>query len=253
MRSRLALKHGLEIRELQAATFRTMLVKQDEPSMQASKAATELFVTKSKEGQRPPGEPHVYGWAAMMTALTTDTALSAEDKQKVAAYTSSANSPETLLQCIYWSQFKKKNISEGLGQVAVFRGPPDSAHLVPQHQSHESEGRQREVRPGSSGEQRSRTPTNARRSLTQPGDKRGGQQSLTSWLRLKTPSTVQSSTEDSGGGQRLLTPLDATKVISSSSSVCGAGPCRGVHPSSSSRESYRVSSCGKIHLSCSSG
>ena len=31
-----------------------------------------------------------------------------------------------------------------------------------------------------------------------------GQQSLTSWLRPKTLSTVQSSTEDSGGGQRLL-------------------------------------------------
>ena len=105
--SRLALKHDLEIRELRAATFRTMLVKQDEPLMQASKAATGLFVTKSKEGQRPPGEPHVHGWAAMMTALTTDTALSSEDEQKVAAYTSSANSPETLLQSIYWSQLKK--------------------------------------------------------------------------------------------------------------------------------------------------
>ena len=91
------MKHDLEIRELQAATFRTLLVKHDEPLMQASKGATGLFVTKSKEGQRPPGEPHVYGWAAMMTGLTTDTALSAEDKQKVVAYTSSANSPETLL------------------------------------------------------------------------------------------------------------------------------------------------------------
>ena len=107
MLSRLALKHDLEICELQAATFRTMLVKHDEPLMQASKAATGLFVSKSKEGQRPPGEPHVYGWAAMVTALATDTALSAEDKQKVAAYTSSAYSPETLLQSIYWSQFKK--------------------------------------------------------------------------------------------------------------------------------------------------
>ena len=161
--SRLALKHDLEIRELQAATFRTMLVKHDEPLMQANKAATGLFVTKSKEGERPPGEPHVYGWAAMMTALTTDMALSAEDKQKVAAYTSSANSPETLVQGIYWSQFKKQK-SEGLGQVAVFRGPPDSAHLVPHHQSPECEGRQREVRPGSSVGQRSRTPKNARRS-----------------------------------------------------------------------------------------
>ena len=42
-----------------------------------------------------------------MTASTTDPALSSKDKQKVAAYTSSANSPETLLQSVYWSQFKK--------------------------------------------------------------------------------------------------------------------------------------------------
>ena len=110
-----------------------------------------LFVTKSKKGQRPPDEPHVYGWAVMMTALTTNAALSAEDKQKVAAYTSSASSPETLLQSIYWSRFKKSIISEGLGQLAVFRGLPDPAHLVPHHQSHEIEGCQREVRPGSSG------------------------------------------------------------------------------------------------------
>ena len=138
--SRLALKHDLEIRELQAATFRTMLVKHDQPLLQASKAAP-----------------------------------------------------------------VQKNISEGLGQVAVFRGPPDSAHLVPHHQSHESEGRQRDVRPGSSGGQRARTPTNARQSITQAGDKKGGQQSLTSWLRPEMPSTVRSSTEDSRGGQRLLT------------------------------------------------
>ena len=30
------------------------------------------------------GEPHVYGWAAVVTALTTDPALSSEDKQIVA-------------------------------------------------------------------------------------------------------------------------------------------------------------------------
>ena len=82
-----------------------MLVKHDEFLVQAS--TTGLFVTKSKEGQRPTGEPHVHGWASMMTALITDPALSSEDKQKVAAYTSSANSPETLLQSICWSHFKK--------------------------------------------------------------------------------------------------------------------------------------------------
>ena len=89
------------------ANFRTMLVKHDEPLVQASKAATGLIVTKSKEGQRPTGAPHVYGWAATMMALTTDPALSSEDKQKVTAYTSSADSPETLLQSIYWSQLKR--------------------------------------------------------------------------------------------------------------------------------------------------
>ena len=57
-------------------------------------------VAKSKEGQRPPGDPHAHGWAAMMTAMTTDPALSAADKQKVVTYTSSANSLETLLQSI---------------------------------------------------------------------------------------------------------------------------------------------------------
>ena len=135
------------------------------------------------------GEQSGYGTLSdqIEGGTATDTALSAEDKQKVAV------------------EPVPKFISEGLSQVAVFRGPPESAHLVPHHQRHESEGRQREVRPGSSGGQRSRTPTNARRSITQAGDKKGGQQSLTSWLRPKTPSTVQSSTGDSGGGQRLST------------------------------------------------
>ena len=106
--SRLALKHDLEIRELHMVTFRTILVKYDEPLVQAIKGTTGLFVTKSKEGQRPTGEPHVYGWAAMMTALTTDPALSSEDKQKAAAYTSSANSLETLLQHLL-EPVQKKN------------------------------------------------------------------------------------------------------------------------------------------------
>ena len=228
--SRLALKHDLEIRELQTATFRTLLVKQDEPLMLASKGATGLFVEKSKEGQRPPGEPHVHEWAAM----TTDPALSAEDKQKVVTYTFSANSPETLLQSIYWNQFKKHFRRTGSsGSVQWF---PDSAHLVPHHQSHEIEGSQREVRPSSSGRQRSRTSTYARRSVMQAGGK-GGQQLLTSWIRPKMPSIVQSGTRETGG-QRLLTswmrpksssaptvssaPVSAMEYDSSAPEVCAA-------------------------------
>ena len=205
-------------------------MKQDEPLMLASKGATGLFVAKSKEGQRPPGEPHVYGWAAMMTAMTTDPALSAEDKQKVVTYTSSANSPETLLQSIYWSQFKK-NISEGLGQVAVFSGLPDSAHLVPHHQSHEIEGSQREVRPSSSGEA---TFANFNICSTICN---------ASWRERRTAiADLLDTTEDAkyctvGYRRQRRTEaahlLDETEVIFSSNSVCRAGHCHGIHFSSS--------------------
>ena len=61
--SRLALKHDLGVRALQAATRHTVLVKHDDPIVQASRVATGLVMTKSKEGHRPPGEPHAYGWA----------------------------------------------------------------------------------------------------------------------------------------------------------------------------------------------
>ena len=154
--SRLALNHDLEIRELQAATLRTLLVKQDEPLMLASKGATGLFVAKSKEGQRPPGEPHVYGWAGRDDGY---------DHRPSTLCGRQAESGDIHVQCEFTGDSLaehplepvQKNISEGLGQVEVFGGLPDSARLVPHHQSHEIEGSQREVRPSCSGEQRSRT------------------------------------------------------------------------------------------------
>ena len=202
--SRLALKHDLEIRELQADTFRTMLVKYDEPLVQASKAATGLFVTKSKGEQRSTGEPHVYGWAAIMTALTTDPALSSEDKQKVAGYTSSANSPETLLQSVHWSQFKNTFQKDWVKwQCSVdSQAQPILCLII---KAMKARGAKEKFGKAPAGGQRARTPTDARRSLTQAGDNGGGQQSLTSWLRPKTPSVVRTSAEDSRGGQRLLT------------------------------------------------
>ena len=199
--SRLALKHDLEVRELQ-----------DHLPHDAGKARR-TFDAGEQSGHgtlrdQTEGGTAATGRAARLRMGGRDdgfdyghSTLRGRQSESGGIHTSSANSPETLLQSTYWSQFKRH---EGLGQVAVFRGPPDSAHLVPHHRSHESEGRQR-VRPGSSGGQRSRTPANARRSIPQAGDKKGGQQSLTSSLRPKTTSTAQSSTGDSGGGQRQLT------------------------------------------------
>ena len=75
-------------------------------------AGAGLFVTKSKEGQRPVGEPHVFGWAATRPARI-----------------------QRRLSCRA-STGAQKNISEELGQAAVFHELSDSAHLVRHRQSH---------------------------------------------------------------------------------------------------------------------
>ena len=182
--SRLALKHDLEIRELQAATFCTMLVKHDEPSVQASKAATGLFVTKSKEEQRPTGEPHVHGWAAMMTAWTTDPALSSRRQTESGGiHVYSANSPETR---------RKRGAPKRSGDKTIFYA---------------------------SWRQERRT-------------------AIADFLA--TTKDAKYCTVECRRQQRrpaVVDLLDATKVISSPSSVCCAGPCRGIRLSRSSRYS----------------
>ena len=202
--SRLALRHDLEIRELQAATFRTMLVKHDEPLFGAGEQSGHGTLRDQVEGGTTAN-----GRAARLRMGCHDDGFDHEPSTLLGRQAESGgihvqceftgdSSAEHLLEPV------QKNISERLGQVAVFRGPPDSAHFVPHHQCHESE-----VAPKKSSAtlQRggARTPTKARRSITQAGDKKGGQQLLTSWIRPKRPSTARSSTEDSRGGQWLLT------------------------------------------------
>ena len=117
--SRLALKHDLEIRELQAATFRTLLVKQDEPLMLASKGATGLFVAKSKGGTATSGRAacswmggHDDGYDHGPSTLGGRQAES--DDIHVQCKFTGDSLAEHLLEPV------QKNISEGLGQVAVF-------------------------------------------------------------------------------------------------------------------------------------
>ena len=80
------------------------------------------------------GEPHVYGWAAIVTTLTADRALSPEDKVCDSVHgqreVTRGSSAERLLEPV------QKNISEILGQVAVFRGHQDADDHALHHQSH---------------------------------------------------------------------------------------------------------------------
>ena len=194
--------------------------------MLASEGATGLFVAGSKEGQRPPGEPHVYGWTAMLTAMTTDPALSAEDKQKVVTYTSSATSPETFLQSIYWSQCQKNSVQKDWikSQCSV-----DSI-LCLIIKAMNSRRAKEKFGQAPAGDNVRRTSTYARRSLMQ-----AGQQLLTSWIRLKMPSNVQSGTGDRGG-QRLLTSW--VRLKSSSAPTVSSAPVSAMEYTSPAPEVY---------------
>ena len=161
----------------------------------------------------------------MMTALTTDAAFSAEDNQKVAAYTSSGNSPETLWQSIYWSQFKKYFRRIGSrGQCSV--DPQTQLILRLIFKAMKARGAKEKF-----GQARAGGNVRELQMLddpkTQAGKKKGGQQSLTSWLRPKVPSAARTSVEDSKGEQRLLTSWMRPK----------SSPAPAVHLSSSSRYS----------------
>ena len=189
------------------------------------------FRDQSKEGQQTPGgEPHVYGWAAMMTALTTDTALSAEDKQKVAAYTSSANSPETLLQGIYWSQFKKK-ISEGLtgssGSVPwTPQTQPILCLIIKAMKARGAKEKFGQAPAGGNVRELQQMLDDLQRKL----DRKKRRTAIADFLAATKDAKYCT---DEYRRQRRRTAaidlLDATKVTSSSSSVCCAGPCRGIH------------------------
>ena len=174
--SRLALKHDLEIRELQAATFHTLLVKEDEPLTAGEQRSQRGFLWQNRRR-----EPHVL-WICGHDdghdhGPSTLGGRQAESGDIHVQCELTGDSPaEHLLEPV-----QKNNISEGLDQVAVFSGLPDSAHLVPHHQSYEI----------------------ANFNIMQAGGK-GRQQLLTSWIRAKLPCFVQLGTGNRGG-QRLLT------------------------------------------------
>eukprot|EP00959_Pyramimonas_sp_CCMP1952_P160323 3353371-Pyramimonas_sp.AAC.1 len=76
--SQLALKRALEIRELQAATFRASLTPVSAPAVQAVKSARAQFAEESRaaaagKGTALVGEPRAHAWTAwVMNAVTTN-------------------------------------------------------------------------------------------------------------------------------------------------------------------------------------
>ena len=67
----LSLRTADEVKELQAATFRTILVPADCDFVTAAKNATTAFAdrTRGKGGKHDLGEPHVHLWSAVIGVM----------------------------------------------------------------------------------------------------------------------------------------------------------------------------------------
>ncbi|CAK0791320.1 unnamed protein product, partial [Prorocentrum cordatum] len=93
--SQLTLKRALEIRELQAATFRVSLLPASAPAVQAMKSATAPFAegpraAAARKGTAPAGEPHAHAWAAWAMNAVKKTF----DKGHVKVYLATKSTPD---------------------------------------------------------------------------------------------------------------------------------------------------------------
>ena len=154
-----------------------------------------------RRAKRPTGEPHVCGWAA---TVTTDQHSPQKTSRKW-RHTRPARIHRSLSCRAPIGASSKKNQKDWVKwQCSV--DPQTQPILCLIIKAMKARGAKEKFGQAPVGGQRAGTPTDARRCIARAGDNRGGQQSLTSWIRLKMPSTVRTSAEDSRGGQRLLTP-----------------------------------------------
>lgn len=104
--AKLTLKHELEIRELQAAVFRTYLLKDDNNFVQKIKIAVGTYIDGAKKQKTPPGEVHAYAWEAL-TAEALKIDIPAAAKDIIEHHRASIASPEALASIVYATKLKK--------------------------------------------------------------------------------------------------------------------------------------------------
>ena len=107
--AKLSLKNADDVKELQAATFRTIIVPADCDFATAAKDATTAFAdrTRGKDGKHDLGEPHVHLWSAVVGVALRS--ASDDAKTILQTHVDEANSggPQSLLSKVTYARMKK--------------------------------------------------------------------------------------------------------------------------------------------------
>ncbi|CAE8616396.1 unnamed protein product, partial [Polarella glacialis] len=122
--AKLGLKNALEVRELQAATFRTFLANADT-----------TFVAKKRNAgdgaDHPAGEPHVRCWAGLVRTALDDPDISAPDKAILQKRSHDSSDPVQLSAVVYVVKIKSA-FKEGAVKMhfAVHASAEDALEVV---------------------------------------------------------------------------------------------------------------------------
>ncbi|CAE7921388.1 unnamed protein product [Symbiodinium necroappetens] len=110
--SKLTLKAELEVRELQAATFRTLTITEMSAFVTEARATMKAYTAASKQardnGQPAPlGEPHVHVWSCFLKAALDVQGMSEEHVQRINEHRAQSADPHALAQLIFVCKIKK--------------------------------------------------------------------------------------------------------------------------------------------------
>ena len=113
--SQLSLRHSLEIRELQSAVFRTVVISKDSPFVSEAQEATRIFTEKAKGAREQRnhkmledlGEPQYHSWAAMVKVAVSDGQATGEDAEVLKQHFNSVTAVSDLIDRVLIAKVKR--------------------------------------------------------------------------------------------------------------------------------------------------
>ena len=107
--AKLSLKSAEEVKELQAAVFRTIIVPADSDFATAAKDATAAFAdqTRGKGGKHDLGEPHVHLWSAVVGVAVQMAGPETQEAWKAHVEEANRRGPKGLLNQVAYARMKK--------------------------------------------------------------------------------------------------------------------------------------------------
>ena len=107
--SQLSLRHSLEIRELQSAVFRTVVISKDSLYVSEAQEATRIFTEKAKvarEQRNHKGLEEYHSWASMVKVAVGEVQATGEDAEVLKEHFGSVKSVSDLIDKVFIAKAK---------------------------------------------------------------------------------------------------------------------------------------------------